>query len=109
MATMEVLLGPQPLVRPVFVPMGLNHTENMDTEDCKIGREKSVESNEGTDYERKDYMEIQYSRSMEMSKSPSSGDESRLQGGNYRAELKRPDLKGIIATNSLNFVVWFLV
>ncbi|VDP58435.1 unnamed protein product [Heligmosomoides polygyrus] len=90
---MELLLGPQPLVRPVFTQHGC---ENMEIDDCADGRERaqSVGSSEGADYERKDYVEFKYGRSLDMSKSPVSGDESRLAAGNYRAELKRPDLKG---------------
>nr|CDJ83142.1 Zinc finger domain containing protein [Haemonchus contortus] len=93
MVAMELLLGPQPLVRPVFTQHG---TENMDIEECADGRERaaSVDSSEGAEYERKDYVEIKYARALDASKSPASGDESRLASGNYRAELKRPDLKG---------------
>ncbi|KAK6744859.1 hypothetical protein RB195_011525 [Necator americanus] len=100
MVAMELLLGPQPLVRPVFAahttPTGAN-TENMEIDECGAdGRERaqSVESSGATEYERKDYVEIKYSTSLDASKSPTSGDESRIPGGNYRAELKRPDLKG---------------
>ncbi|KJH48955.1 zinc finger, C2H2 type [Dictyocaulus viviparus] len=92
---MELLLGPQPLVRPVFVQH--NNIENMNIDQCADDKERphSVGSSEGTEYERKDYVEIKYGRGLEASKSPSSGDESsRIANGNYRAELKRPDLKG---------------
>ncbi|KHJ88594.1 zinc finger, C2H2 type [Oesophagostomum dentatum] len=101
MVAMELLLGPQPLVRPVFAshasPAAATTTENMEVDECVDERgehAQSVESAEGTEYERKDYVEIKYSRPLDASKSPTSGDESRMSGGNYRAELKRPDLKG---------------
>uniref|UniRef100_A0A0K0D5P1 Protein kinase domain-containing protein n=1 Tax=Angiostrongylus cantonensis TaxID=6313 RepID=A0A0K0D5P1_ANGCA len=100
MVIMELLLGPQPLVRPMFK----QHThivDNMNSvEQCTDDREhaKSVEINEGAEYVRKDYVEIKYDQLLDdTSKSPTSGDESsRIHGGNYRAELKRPDLKGRI-------------
>ncbi|VDM54088.1 unnamed protein product [Angiostrongylus costaricensis] len=98
MVIMELLLGPQPLVRPMFT----QHThivDNMNSvEQCADDREhaKSVEINEGAEYVRKDYVEIKYDQMLDdTSKSPTSGDESsRTHGGNYRSELKRPDLKG---------------
>ncbi|KAJ1372912.1 hypothetical protein KIN20_035224 [Parelaphostrongylus tenuis] len=95
---MELLLGPQPLVRPMFT----QHTHIIDNmnmvNQCTDEREraKSVESSEGTEYVRKDYVEIKYDQTLDDTpRSPTSGDEtSRIHAGNYRAELKRPDLKG---------------
>ncbi|WKY01448.1 hypothetical protein Q1695_015443 [Nippostrongylus brasiliensis] len=99
MVAMELLLGgPQPLVRPVFTQHGgaVATVDTMEIDDCADGRERaqSVGSSEGTVYERKDYVEIKYAPGADSAKSPTSGDESRLVSGNYRTELKRPDLKG---------------